>query len=177
MRTVEASTKTLLVIPSTELNAVVGDGEDVHVLALGVEADPVAPTGEFEPLPDVVAWIDANGGLPYIAHTYWSGLRTEQWWDCPGLLGLEVWNSGCELELGRGDSSIHWDEALEHGRRAAGARDGRLAPPRLRQRLRVDVGARGRALAGGGARGAARRRVLRLDRPGDPRASRSRTTT
>ena len=23
---------------------------------------------------------------------------------------------GCELELGRGDASIHWDEALEHGR-------------------------------------------------------------
>jgi hypothetical protein len=116
VRTAESSTKTLLVIPSTELNAVVGDGEDVHLLALGVEADPVAPAGDFEPLPDVVAWIEANGGLPYIAHTYWSGLRTEQWWDCPGLLGLEVWNSGCELELGRGDSSIHWDEALEHGR-------------------------------------------------------------
>jgi hypothetical protein len=115
-RTVEASTRNLLVIPSTELNAVVGDGEDAHVLALGVEADPVAPTGDFQPLSEVVAWIAANGGLPYIAHTYWSGLRTEQWWDCDGLLGLEVWNSGCELELGRGDSSTHWDEALEHGR-------------------------------------------------------------
>jgi hypothetical protein len=116
VRTAEQSTKTLLVIPSTELNAVVGDGEDVHVLALGVEADPVAPAGDYEPLADVVGWIEANGGLPYIAHTYWSGLRTEQWWDCAGLLGLEVWNTGCELELGRGDASIHWDEALEHGR-------------------------------------------------------------
>ena len=86
------------------------------MLALGVATDPVAPAGGFEPLPDVVSWIESNGGLAYLAHTYWSGLRTEQWWDCPGLLGLEVWNSGCELELGRGDSSIHWDEALEHGR-------------------------------------------------------------
>jgi len=116
VRTDEASTKRLLVIPSTELNAVVGDGHDAHVLALGVEADPVAPTGEFEPLAEVVAWIDRNGGLPYLAHTYWSGLRTEEWWDCAGLLGIEVWNTGCELELGRGDSSLHWDEALEHGR-------------------------------------------------------------
>jgi hypothetical protein len=115
VRTDEPSTKRLLVIPSTELNAVVGDGEDAHVLALGVEADPVAPTGEFERLADVVGWIEANGGLPYLAHTYWSGLRSDQWWDCPGLLGIEVWNSGCELELGRGDSSLHWDEALEHG--------------------------------------------------------------
>jgi hypothetical protein len=55
--------------------------------------------------------------VPFLAHTYWSGLRTEQWWDCAGLDCIEVWNSACELELGRGDASIHWDEALEHGRR------------------------------------------------------------
>ncbi len=27
-----------------------------------------------------------------------------------------MWNSGCELEIARGDSTIHWDEALERGR-------------------------------------------------------------
>jgi hypothetical protein len=115
-RTVEASTKTLLVIPSAELDGLVGDGEDVHVLALGLGTEPVAPSGDFERLADVVAWIESNGGLPYIAHTYWSGLRTELWWDCPGVLGIEVFNTGCELELGRGDASLHWDEALELGR-------------------------------------------------------------
>lgn len=117
VRTVEPSTKKLLVIPSTELNANAPTQEhDAHVLALGLAVDPVLPEGNFAPLEEVVAWIAANGGVPYLAHTYWSGLRTEQWWDCPGLLGIEVWNSGCELELGRGDSSTHWDEALEHGR-------------------------------------------------------------
>src|SRR4051794_6081376 len=115
VRTEEASTPGLLVIPSTELNAVAGEEDDVHVLALGLDAEPIAPLA-FEPLADVVAWVEGAGGLPFIAHTYWSGLRTEQWWDVEGLLGLEVWNSGCELELGRGDSSLHWDEALEHGR-------------------------------------------------------------
>ena len=115
VRTVERSTRKLLVIPSTELNATCGPaGDDAHVLALGVEADPVPPDS-FAPLQDVVDWIRANGGLPYLAHTYWSGLRTEQWERCEGLLGLEVWNTGCELEVGRGDSSIHWDEALEGG--------------------------------------------------------------
>ena len=116
-RTVEPSTKKLLVVPSTELNAQAQTREhDAHVLALGLVADPVLPDNDFAPLEEVVAWIVENGGVPYLAHTYWSGLRTEQWWDCPGLLGIEVWNSGCELELGRGDSSIHWDEALERGR-------------------------------------------------------------
>jgi hypothetical protein len=117
VRTVEPSTRNLLVIPSTELNAHAPTREhDAHVLALGLDVDPVLPDDEFAPLEDVVAWVAANGGVPYLAHTYWSGLRTEQWWDCPGLYGIEVWNTGCELELGRGDASIHWDEALEHGR-------------------------------------------------------------
>jgi hypothetical protein len=113
VRTVERSTRKLLVVPSTELNAV-ANGHDAHVLALGVEADP-DPPGQFEPLADLVAWIVANGGVPYLAHTYWSGLRTGDWEACPGLAGLEVWNAGCELEIGRGDSSLHWDEALEAG--------------------------------------------------------------
>ena len=122
VRTQEPSTKKLLVIPSTELNAQCGVTQgggpenDAHVLALGVQADPVIPENEFAQLQEVVDWILANGGVPYIAHTYWSGLRTGQWEACEGLLGLEVWNSGCELEVGRGDSSIHWDEALERGR-------------------------------------------------------------
>jgi hypothetical protein len=116
VRTVERSTKRLLVIPSTELNATAGGREhDAHVLALGVGADPALPENEFAPLAEVVAWVNANGGVPYIAHTYWSGLRTEQFETCAGLVGLEVWNAGCELEVGRGDSSLHWDEALERG--------------------------------------------------------------
>jgi hypothetical protein len=113
VRTAEPSTRRVLVIPSTELNAVAG-GHDAHVLALGVEADP-EPPDEFAPLPDVVAWINENAGLPFLAHTYWSGLRTSDWEGCPGLLGIEVWNAGCELEIGRGDSALHWDEALEAG--------------------------------------------------------------
>jgi hypothetical protein len=117
VRTDEPGTRKLLVIPSTELNAEAPDqANDAHVLALGVDADPVLPEGNFAPLQEVVDWISENGGVPYLAHTYWSGLRAEQWWDTEGLFGLEVWNSGCELELGRGDSSLHWDEALEHGR-------------------------------------------------------------
>jgi hypothetical protein len=115
VRTEERSTPKLLVIPSCELNATCGpSGDDAHVLALGIHADPVPPDS-FAPLQEVVDWIRANGGLPYLAHTYWSGLRTEQWETCEGLLGLEVWNTGCELEVGRGDASIHWDEALERG--------------------------------------------------------------
>ena len=117
VRTAEPSTKKLLVIPSAELNAVAPTREhDAHIVAVGLAVDPVLPENEFAPLEEVIAWVTENGGVPYLAHTYWSGLRTEQWWDCAGLVGIEVWNTACELEVGRGDASIHWDEVLEHGR-------------------------------------------------------------
>jgi hypothetical protein len=116
VRTVERSTKRLLVIPGVELNAQEADREhDLHVLALGVESDPEIPD-RFAPLADVVGWIGEAGGVAYVAHPYWSGARTEEFEDCPGIVGLEVYNAGCELEIGRGSSTVHWDEALERGR-------------------------------------------------------------
>jgi hypothetical protein len=116
VRTAQPSTEKLLVIPSAELNARAPAREDdAHVLALGLDSDPVVPELDFAPLEEVVSFVAQNGGVPYLAHTYWSGLRTDQWEDTPGLVGIEVWNAGCQLEMGRGDSSLHWDEALERG--------------------------------------------------------------
>jgi hypothetical protein len=118
VRTDEKSTDRLLVIPSTELNAQAGGREhDAHVLALGLDDDPVLPEDDLASLPETVAWVAEHGGVPYLAHTYWSGLRTDQFEACEGLVGIEVYNAGCELEVGRGDSALHWDEALERGRR------------------------------------------------------------
>ncbi|MFN2628832.1 MAG: PHP domain-containing protein [Gaiellaceae bacterium] len=117
VRTAEPSTERLLVLPSTELNAQAGGPEqDAHVLALGLAADPELPAGEFASLAETVAWIHEQLGVPYLAHTYWSGLRTEQFEQCAGLVGIEIWNAGCELEVGRGDATLQWDEALERGR-------------------------------------------------------------
>ena len=117
VRTAEPSTERLLVIPSTELNAQAGGPEqDAHVLALGLATDPELPAGEFASLAETVAWVHEQSGVPYLAHTYWSGLRTDQFEECEGLVGIEIWNAGCELEVGRGDGTLHWDEALERGR-------------------------------------------------------------
>lgn len=117
IRTVEASTDRLLVIPGTELDALRGDGRTyAHVLALGVTADPEPPAADFPGLDETVSWVRANGGVPFVAHTYWSGLRPEEFERCEGLAGLEVFNAGCELEVGRGHAGLHWDAVLERGR-------------------------------------------------------------
>jgi hypothetical protein len=115
VRTEEESNE-ILVIPGIELNATLDETEsDAHVLALGVESDPVEPGRRFPNLQQTVDWIRENGGLPFLAHPYWSGLRVEEFRDCEGLLGIEVYNAGCQLEIGRGLSTVHWDEALEAG--------------------------------------------------------------
>jgi hypothetical protein len=114
VRTVQPSTDRLLVLPGTELDASMGaPGREAHVLGLGVAADPLRPGAEFPSLAETVAWIEEAGGLPFLAHPYWSGLRTEEFAGCDGLLGLEVYNAACELEVGRGTAGVHWDEALE----------------------------------------------------------------
>jgi hypothetical protein len=105
------------VIPGTELDALRRDGKTyAHVLALGVESDPEPPAADFPGLEETVAWVRAAGGIPFIAHTYWSGLRTDEFEEIEGLAGLEVYNAGCELEVGRGHAALQWDEALEAGR-------------------------------------------------------------
>ncbi len=117
-RTLEPGEEGLITIPGVELNATIdGTGSDAHVLGLGIENDPPTPGATFPNLPDTVAWIVESGGLAYLAHPYWSGLESAEFVGCDGLSGVEVFNAGCELELGRGLSSIHWDQALEHGHR------------------------------------------------------------
>lgn len=117
VRTAQPSGDRLLVLPGTELDAALGrNGGYAHLLAFGIDADPEPPAGEFPDLPETADWISASGGVSYIAHTYWSGLRAEEFESCREILGLEVYNAGCELEVGRGLASLHWDEVLERGR-------------------------------------------------------------
>ena len=116
VRTVERGDGGLIVIPGVELKATVdGTGSDAHVLGLGIDADPFEPGAAFPNLPDTVGWIREHGGLPYLAHPYWRGLESAEFAGCEGLAGVEVYNAGCELELGRGLSVVHWDQALERG--------------------------------------------------------------
>ncbi len=110
------STERLLVLPSAELNCLLPGDRDGHVLAFGV-ADALAELeGDRRDLVGTADWITANGGVAYLAHPYWTGVA-------PGALelpetvsGIEVYNAGCELEIGRGVSTVHWDVLLDGGR-------------------------------------------------------------
>ncbi len=109
----------LLVIPSVELNCILPGARDGHVLAFGVAAgEPELRelARDHADLETTADWIEAHGGVAYLAHPYWTGVTPGTLELPENVAGIEVYNAGCELEVGRGLSAVHWDELLEAGR-------------------------------------------------------------
>jgi hypothetical protein len=110
------STNGMLVLPGAELNCLLPGDRDGHVLALGIDDALESLEGERRDLAGTAGWITEHGGVAYLAHPAWTGA-------IPGSLelpdtvaGIEVFNAGCELEIGRGVSTVHWDVLLDTGR-------------------------------------------------------------
>jgi hypothetical protein len=121
-RTEAPSTDGLLVLASVELNCILPGARDGHVLGYGIaaDADLAALGAEYADLERTAAFIQGHGGVAYLAHPYWTGVTPGALELPENVAGIEVWNAGCELEVGRGLSSVHWDELLETGRRCYG---------------------------------------------------------
>jgi len=115
-RSTAPSTPELVVLAGVELNCVLPADRDGHVLGIGIERDPAELEGERCDLAGTAEWIVGAGGVAYLAHPYWTGVRPAGFELPPSVTGIEVFNAGCELEVGRGLSSVHWDELLEDGR-------------------------------------------------------------
>ena len=110
------STAELVVLPGVELNCLLPEDRDGHVLGIGIERDPAELEGERRDLAATGDWIVDAGGVAYLAHPYWTGARSGGIELPQSVTGIEVFNAGCELEVGRGLSSVHWDELLQDGR-------------------------------------------------------------
>ncbi len=109
----------LVVVQGVELNCILPGARDGHMLGFGVQADESdlhALAKEHADLPMAADWIEAHGGLAFLAHPYWTGVTPGTLELPANVLGIEVYNAGCELEVGRGLSAVHWDELLESGR-------------------------------------------------------------
>jgi hypothetical protein len=115
VRTDAPSSDRLVVIPSSELSCILPDERDGHVLALGIDEDPLELRRERPDLEAAAAWTGDHHGVAYLAHPYWSGAAAVGLSLCDGVAGLEVYNAGCELEVGRGLSTVHWDDLLDRG--------------------------------------------------------------
>lgn len=115
----DAVSNDVLVIPSVELNCILPGARDGHVLGFGVagEAQELRELArEHADLQTTGDWIGARGGIAYLAHPYWTGVTPGTLELPENVVGIEVYNAGCELETGRGLAVVHWDELLEDGR-------------------------------------------------------------
>jgi hypothetical protein len=120
VRTEARSTDRLLVIPSSELSCLLPGETDGHLLAYGIDEDPLEFVRTRPDLAAASAWVGEHGGVAYLAHPYWTGAPASGLSLGDGVAGLEVYNAGCELEVGRGLSTVHWDDLLERGGRYFG---------------------------------------------------------
>ena len=132
------------------------EDRDGHVLGIGIERDPTELEGERRDLAETADWIVGAGGVAYLAHPYWTGVRARRASSCPRPSRES--RSSTRAASSRSAAASRRCTGTSCSRTAglSRARDRRQPPSGLRLRPRVDVAARG-ADAGERARRAARR--------------------
>ena len=103
-----------LVMPGTELGVGAAElGQPYHVVCLGVTQRP--DPAQCGALGDVIAATRGLGGEAHVAHPYWSGLTCKDLLGHEHLLGIEVYNTTCDVSIGKGHSAVQWDDLLARG--------------------------------------------------------------
>ncbi|MEM2849294.1 MAG: hypothetical protein QXI36_03350, partial [Candidatus Bathyarchaeia archaeon] len=106
------STDRLVMIPGFE-TSVKGTrlNYDYHVVLLNVE-DVEYVQKLRNSIEELLDFTFESGGLTFIAHPYWSSLTVEDLLRLKNYLGVEVYNTGCDVECAKGFSMVHWDGVL-----------------------------------------------------------------
>lgn len=108
-----------LVIPGEEINF---DylGHNYHFVCLGLEQ--AWPQQSFHSPMQLLKRARQEGVLVILAHPHWGGIPSyfcgynEDW----KYQGLEIYNSASDRGIGRGYTTVHWDDLLDAGRRVIG---------------------------------------------------------
>ena len=109
--------KGLLLIPGGEMCIGKSEaGQFYHILAFGVKE--TMPFKDFDYDVDaqkVIDHINEVGGIPIIAHPYWSGLNHGDIMKLSGYHGVEIYNTSCAYERNTGLSASHIDGLIAAG--------------------------------------------------------------
>ena len=92
-------------------------GGSYHIVALGVDDPAILDIRDAQLFID---YVNDDGGLTFIAHPYWSGLLHEDLIRLEGYIGIEIYNTGCDVEVAKGYSLTHWDNLLSSRRKIWG---------------------------------------------------------
>jgi hypothetical protein len=93
-------------------------GESFHVVAFALTH--AAPVPQKPTVAAAIQWAKDHGGDAFVAHPAWSGLVIQDLMRDQGHLGIEIFNTGCHFDLGKGFSTAHWDDVLGRDRRMWG---------------------------------------------------------
>jgi hypothetical protein len=106
----------LLIIGGTEISLrAPKSGGPLHLLGIGITEQPAATIASS--LTEAARAVRAAGGLPFLAHPVWSGLRTDEVDGLEECAGVEIYNASCEVEQDRGHADAHTDIWLSAGHR------------------------------------------------------------
>ncbi|MCX8170507.1 MAG: hypothetical protein N3E47_00850 [Candidatus Bathyarchaeota archaeon] len=86
-------------------------------MILGVDDPAILNMGNPQ---DLIDYTNESGGLAFIAHPYWSNLVYEDLIQLSGYIGIEIYNTGCDVEVAKGYSLTYWDNLLSSNRRVGG---------------------------------------------------------
>jgi hypothetical protein len=106
----------LLAISSVEISARRGTVE-YHVVSINVNSMPLPHARDVQ---DTIDAVNAAGGLCFIAHPYWHDHTFDDLLVLKGHIGIEIFNTGCWLEINKGHSVVHWDGILRRGQNVWG---------------------------------------------------------
>jgi hypothetical protein len=93
-------------------------GGTFHIVGLDVPPE-VADAPRDHPQATLDAIAEA-GGIGFVAHPYWSCLVAHDLIGLRNCLGVELINYGCEIEIAKGISTVHWEDCLVRGDRYLG---------------------------------------------------------
>jgi len=111
----------LLTVPGIELSIGKGrGGSSYHLVVLGLEEVSRPEVSNINELNSFLAEIEDRGGVSFIAHPYWSNLFSEDLYQLSNYVGIEVYNTGCDVEVAKGFSMVHWDQLLSLGKKVWG---------------------------------------------------------
>ena len=91
-------------------------GELWHIVAAGLPLD-FEPCGDRETGPEIARRAARTGAFVSIAHPAWSQLTIEDGRALEIAHSVEIYNTGCDVEVDRGDGSYLLDQLLNEGRR------------------------------------------------------------
>ena len=106
----------ILAIPSVEVSAW-REPVEYHVLCIGVSEAPAKVGCDPQ---EAIDRANQLGGLAFIGHPYWHDLTLNDLLVLEGHVGIEIFNTGCWLEIQKGHSLVHWDGVLRRGQRTWG---------------------------------------------------------